>query len=524
MRVHASSGMLKARAPVHAGRCKLAAGVFRPAALVSNRWQAVGSDRKQLVVRASGAGTAHPGEEREGTGNDDFSSFMAVPSTGMAKFGGQLSGGGGATLEKSKLDLSRELKTWDPKTDDSGGGGDSGKGIINGGGGDGDGGDDDDYFDEFGEGEDGDGNDDGFFRTAVGQLYDEASRNAVLQEWFRTMADMPIMLRQAAQFGLLSSAQLVRFFSMDVRPNLTRYVTRAMPVSASRGIVGRLMADPAFMQKLAIEQLITLGGSLYWEYRQRGERFTKELDLVAINTLSLQAANLALVWMVSPSRSYGVPHKYDWQRMLHELPANVFDASSPMRQYTMNARAAGFFAKAAELCGVGMLTGAAMSGLQTAAVSVRRAADPEWQPSVPVPEFWRSACGMAASLGLASNLRYQLIAGADRWFFDHGKYLAPYLASSTLLRGASNRLGEGTRLYLQGMPTTFPQSSSASRSSNQQQLRPAFAGAAAGAAGAAAGAAGAGATRRVKKGSKKGTKKAAVRGFEMSVAAPAGSQ
>lgn len=62
MRVHAPAGALKAPAPTHAGRCKLAAGVFRPAALCCTRWQASSSDRKQFVVRASGAGTAHPGE------------------------------------------------------------------------------------------------------------------------------------------------------------------------------------------------------------------------------------------------------------------------------------------------------------------------------------------------------------------------------------------------------------------------------------------------------------------------------
>lgn len=50
------------------------------------------------------------------------------------------------------------------------------------------------------------------------------------------------------------------------------------------------MADPAFAQKLAMEQLFTVGLSLAYEYRQRGDRFLSELDLVAINTLSLAVA------------------------------------------------------------------------------------------------------------------------------------------------------------------------------------------------------------------------------------------
>ena len=62
----------------------------------------------------------------------------------------------------------------------------------------------------------------------VGELYDEASLKAVLGEWFRTFQDLPLMIRQSVELGLFSSAQLVRFLSMDVRPGLTRKVTRVL--------------------------------------------------------------------------------------------------------------------------------------------------------------------------------------------------------------------------------------------------------------------------------------------------------
>ena len=62
----------------------------------------------------------------------------------------------------------------------------------------------------------------------VGELYDEASLKAVLEEWFRTFADLPLMIRQSVELGLFSSAQLVRFLCMDVRPGLTRKVTRVL--------------------------------------------------------------------------------------------------------------------------------------------------------------------------------------------------------------------------------------------------------------------------------------------------------
>ena len=147
------------------------------------------------------------------------------------------------------------------------------------------------------------------------------------------------------------------------------------------------MADPAFAQKMAIEQLLAASSNLYWEYRQRGDRFFKcapcpcqrlehcarfcscmpstrvqqqtspssvrfvhhldeatcdrELDLVAVNTLSVAAATGALVWLVAPSRSFGTLHKSSWQNMLHNLPHNVFDTSTPLRKYTLGSRAGG---------------------------------------------------------------------------------------------------------------------------------------------------------------------------------------
>lgn len=123
-----------------------------------------------------------------------------------------------------------------PKLDDGGSGGDIGKIIHNGGGG---GGDDDDDDDTFGDGEEGDGDGEGegkqnsYFRTVIPEAYDTFSVGAVLAEWFRTVADLPLIMRRAVEMGLFSSAQLVRFFSMDVRPGVARTVSRALPPAVS---------------------------------------------------------------------------------------------------------------------------------------------------------------------------------------------------------------------------------------------------------------------------------------------------
>ena len=142
---------------------------------------------------------------------------------------------GGATLERSKMQTHQKVQTNEPKVDNSGGGGNIGKNIFNGGGGDGDDGDDDDYSEGFGDG-DGDDSVDKFIRTVIQQLYTKEAVEAVLQEWFRSIVDLPAIIRQSVAMGLFSSAQLVRFLSMDVRPNVTRAVTRTMPPSVSMHI------------------------------------------------------------------------------------------------------------------------------------------------------------------------------------------------------------------------------------------------------------------------------------------------
>lgn len=123
---------------------------------------------------------------------------------------------------------------------------------------------------------------------------------------------MPAMLRRAVDMGLFSSAQLVRFLSMDVRPNTTRAVQRSLPMSLSRAFVGRMMADPAFFHKLLMENMLAFGFGLAYEIKMRRHRLMREWDLALIHITGLMAATTAGVWMIAPNRSYGAASKLPW--------------------------------------------------------------------------------------------------------------------------------------------------------------------------------------------------------------------
>ncbi|KAI8470469.1 MAG: hypothetical protein J3K34DRAFT_368498 [Monoraphidium minutum] len=356
-----------------------------------------------------------------------------------------------------------------PRLDDGGGdGGGIGKNNHNGGGGGGDGGgdDDDDFFGEEGDGEGGGGGGGvgaGFWRLRLPELFDRAALAAVLQEWMKTVADLPLFIRRSVEMGLFSSAQLVRFLAMDVRPGVTRAVSRSLPTNMAREFVGRLMADPAFVQKLAVEQALAFSASMLHEWRVRGESFRAELDLALINSVGLAASVGAAVWITAPSRAVGAVHVFPWQKMLAGLPHCVFDASGPLRAYTPAARVGGLFASMAQLSAVGAAAGAATAGLSSLALAARRRGDPGFVPSVPVPEAGRSSGGLGAFFAVNANARYQLLGGLDRYLFGHASALWSYVALTAAARAAACAAGELSRPWWQGLATETAASHAAQR-------------------------------------------------------------
>lgn len=405
------------------------------------------------AVRASVKVYAESGtlDASENGSKSTFSASMQAPT--MAKIGSQLGGGGAATLEKVGMDLSQQVSSVAaPKLADGGGGGNMGGGIKNGGGGgDGDEGDDDDYYDE-GDDEEGDSN---FLttRAPLGEMYERDAINAVMGEWFKTLTSLPAAIRMAVEMGIVSSSQLVRFMSVDVRPSVVRAVSRATPTAVSRAFVGRLMADPAFLAKLGFEQVVTIGGAFMYEAAHRGDRLKAEWDLAAANIMQLSLANAMTVWCLTPARSFGAAHKYGWQRVIDAIPNNAFDKSGPLRQYTMATRAASFGVKAMELSALGAITGGVFHGVNKALVGLHKKREgDDFEPAVPVPDLKTSVLGMGAYLGLSCNLRYQLIGGADRWMTERLTTLASAITATGLGRLANNHFGDQTRLFALGLP------------------------------------------------------------------------
>ncbi|KAL6623072.1 hypothetical protein ACP70R_032951 [Stipagrostis hirtigluma subsp. patula] len=368
----------------------------------------------------------------------------AAPASAPPRVPPAMKGGrkqfGAVTLEKAKLDLSQRRKKTMPELATGGGGGDIGKRIGHGGGDGGDDdGDDDDYFDDF---DDGDEEEGGLFRRriVIQELFNREFVEAVLQEWCKTMSNLPAGLRQAYEMGLVSSAQMVRYLSIFARPTHTRSFSRALPGWLSRGLVGRTLADPSFPHKMAFEFTATFFSSVWWEMNIRKERFQQEWDLVVVNALTASCCNLMVLGLLAPCRSYGSTSRFDFQNAIEKLPNNIFEKSYPLREFDLQKRIGAFFYKAAELSLVGVVAGSVQGGLSKV-LSARK----ERRLSVSIPSVSTNALGYGAFLGLYANLRYQLLCGLDQYMLKRFDVLGVAIFFSTAARLMNIQIGEASR-------------------------------------------------------------------------------
>ncbi|KAK6945580.1 Protein RETICULATA-related [Dillenia turbinata] len=278
------------------------------------------------------------------------------------------------------------------------------------------------------------------------ELFDRKFVDAVLNEWQKTMLDLPAGLRQAYEMGLVSSAQMVRFLAIVARPTTARHISRLVPQGLSRAFIGRMIADPAFLYKLLLEQATTIGCTVWWELKNRKHRIKEEWDLALLNVLTVTACNAIVVWSLAPCRSYGNTFKFDLQNTLQKLPNNIFEKSYPLREFDLQKRIHSFFYKAAELCMVGLIAGAVQGGLSN--LSASKKGD---RLSVTIPTVSTNALGYGAFLGLYGNLRYQTLCGIDRAVMNHFDVICVGLIFSTALRVLNVKLGETSRMAWLGI-------------------------------------------------------------------------
>ncbi|KAL6329286.1 hypothetical protein AAG906_015490 [Vitis piasezkii] len=180
-----------------------------------------------------------------------------------------------------------------------------------------------------------------------------------------------------------------------------------------------MIADPAFAYRLLLEQVTTIGCSVWWELKNRKERIKQEWDLALINVLTVSACNALVVWSLAPCRSYGNTFRFNLQNMLQKLPNNIFEKKENSL----------VLLKAAELCMVGLTAGAAQGALTNFAASKRRIGKKCSEDTTPPSHFFLSFLDKT----VLSVTIPTLLCGVDRVMINHFDVIGVALFFSTAL-------------------------------------------------------------------------------------------
>ncbi|CAN6710001.1 unnamed protein product [Malus baccata var. baccata] len=268
-------------------------------------------------------------------------------------------------------------------------------------------------------------------RTCSRNCFDRAEIARVMNAAGRRREALPQDLQKGLDLGLVSPKVLQNFFDLEQYPLLAELAQRF------QGFRERLLADPKFLNRLAIEEAISLTTTLLAQYEKRRENFFEELDYVFTDTLRGSVVDFFTVWLPAPTLSFlsyademNAPDSMDAIKgLLGSIPDNAFQKNLVGTDWSINYRLASVFLGGLKLAGVGFISSIAAVAASNGLFAVRKFINPTLisdQEKKRTP-ILKTAIIYSSFLGTSANLRYQIIAGV----IEHR--ISDEFASQTLL-------------------------------------------------------------------------------------------
>ncbi|GAB4814932.1 hypothetical protein N2152v2_001978 [Parachlorella kessleri] len=251
----------------------------------------------------------------------------------------------------------------------------------------------------------------------------------------KALETLPADMAEALSAGKLPQEMLQRFLDMDKNPILA-WLLRIGPFRE------RLLADPSFMVKVAIECGIGICTKCTAEYNKRGDNFNKastagapsvtqngravlqqrravrpergELDFVFANVLMAIIADFMLVWLPAPAFSLSGPKAptNPFAKVFAGCPENAFQKVPPgYAPFSLGQRAGAVVRNGLKLTAVGMFASLVGVGVTNVLMGVRALLDPAFTPLNPPQDVLIMSAAYGTYMASSSNLRYQIVAG-----------------------------------------------------------------------------------------------------------------
>ncbi|RZC82476.1 hypothetical protein C5167_045262 [Papaver somniferum] len=252
-------------------------------------------------------------------------------------------------------------------------------------------------------------------RPCSRNCFDRAEIARVMNAAGRRRDALPQDIQTGLDRGLIAPEVLQNFFDLEQYPVISELTHRF------QGFRERLLADPKFLNRLAIEECISITTTLIAQYERRKENFFEEIDYVITDTIRGAVVDFFTVWLPAPTLTFlpdasdmAVPESMDaLQGILGSIPDNAFQKNIAGRDWQLNNRIASVIVGGLKLAGVGFISSIGAVASSNILNAIRRLLN----PALSVEEnsrrtpLLKSAVVYGSFLGTSANIRYQIIAG-----------------------------------------------------------------------------------------------------------------
>lgn len=245
--------------------------------------------------------------------------------------------------------------------------------------------------------------------------FDRAEIARVMNAAGRRRDALPQDLQKGLDLGLVSPEVLQNFFDLEQYPIIKELTHRF------QGFRERLLADPKFLHRLAIEEAISITTTLLAQYERRKENFFEELDYVITDTVRGIVVDFFTVWLPAPTLSFlsyaddtAVPDSVDALKgLLKSIPDNAFQKNLVGKDWNISHRVASVIVGGVKLSSVGFISSIGAVAASNLLYAIRKLITPALvtdQRTKRSP-ILKTAAIYGCFLGTSANLRYQIIAG-----------------------------------------------------------------------------------------------------------------
>ncbi|KAF3779532.1 RETICULATA-RELATED 5 protein [Nymphaea thermarum] len=252
-------------------------------------------------------------------------------------------------------------------------------------------------------------------RPCSRNCFDRAEIARVMNAASRRRDALPQDLQRGLDLGVVSPEVLQNFFDLEQYPFISELTKQF------QGFRERLLADPKFLHRLAIEEAISITTTLLAQYERRKEHFFEEIDYVITDTIRGSVVDFFTVWLPAPTLSFlsfeetgvGSGNIDMLKGFLGSIPDNAFQTSIPGKDWNLTHRVASVLVGGIKLFGVGFISSIGAVASSNTLYAVRKYLNPALVGKVRQKRspILKTALVYACFLGVSANLRYQVIAG-----------------------------------------------------------------------------------------------------------------